>query len=236
MGAAGAAVGCVGVRGAHPQRRGGRAVRGVRGLRAARQRDRCAALPDSLCPHPTPPHLLLGAPWPWAPGHSAPAPLASCCSCAAPTVAPGRQAAPSPRAVPRAAPRLRRRRPRRRECARQGVGGARCAGVVWVRHRAVPCLRLHRGDAQQRALRRAVQPRPLRLRSAARHRQPPLAAWRLPASVSACCWTIDPDSSWGRVRADLGMCFKFYDMHGYGWDFEGAQAHEPPSALSTVAG
>ena len=57
MGAsAGAAVGCVGVRGAHPQRRGGRAVRGVRGLRAARQRDRCAALPDFCArtpPHPT---------------------------------------------------------------------------------------------------------------------------------------------------------------------------------------
>jgi len=43
---------------------------------------------------------------------------------------------------------------------------------------------------------------------------------------------VDPDSSWGRVRADLGMCFKFYDMHGYGWDFDGAQAPEPPSALS----
>ena len=47
---------------------------------------------------------------------------------------------------------------------------------------------------------------------------------RPPALLAA---GVGPDSRLGRVRADLGICFKFYDMHGYGWDFDGTQAPEP---------
>ena len=58
--------------------------------------------PDVPCVR-TPPHPASCSVTAW--GRLGPAPLASCCSCPAPTVAPARQAVPSPRAVPRAAPR-----------------------------------------------------------------------------------------------------------------------------------